>query len=194
MFRVLALLGLMAASAWFGSYRSWEPCVAVLSALAALYEAERRYLRDLTPLPPPPRDTTPTDRALLAAFLRDFPDDGPLGYFAGRTSANPFHQARFFALEEAAQRWSSVEREFLNQNLEAAKSRLISGIGTFIHYVAMHTFPVGKDLNGISPDWSESDQLETIEHIASAAQALFEQYQQFVRLSRRVLLPEPGTA
>jgi hypothetical protein len=190
--RLLALAGVILSAAWFGSKPGWNPSVAFVAALSMLLLSEHAASK-LAPAASalPQRSQAPVDRKLLEEFLIGFPDDGPLRYFATRTAANPFHRQTLFDLEASAMQWSGADREFLNPALEAAKRRLMSGILQFIHYVAMNTFPAGTEVGELSAQWSPKERAEAREHIDSLAQALYLQYQEFVRLARRVLLSGP---
>jgi hypothetical protein len=189
MFRALSFLAVLLTAAWLGSAPTLEPAASLAVALATLLYAERRHVRSLRPQASGARDTSAVDRLTLEAFLKDLPEDGPIGYFANRTCANPFDITHLYALEEAAVRCSAANREFLNPALESAKRRLLDNTAEFISFVAKNTFYINEHLHGISEYWSHDRQRQAIEQIDATAQALLTQYQEFVRLARRVLLP-----
>jgi hypothetical protein len=189
MFRALSFLAVLLTAAWLGSAPTLEPAASLAVALATLLYAERRHVRSLRPQASGARDTSAVDRLTLEAFLKDLPEDGPIGYFANRTCANPFDITHLYALEEAAVRCSAANREFLNPALESAKRRLVDNTAEFISFVAKNTFYINEHLHGISEYWSHDRQRQAIEQIDATAQALLTQYQEFVRLARRVLLP-----
>jgi len=186
--RLILFAAVIGSAAWFGSAPGWGPSVTFLTALGGLLINEIRVSKHAV-TPPPQRSQSPADRKLLDEFLVDFPDDGPLRYFANRTAANPFHHQKLFDLEASAMRWSGADREFLNPALEAARRHLMNGVFQFIHFVAMNTFPSGPELGEVSAHWPADQRDSTTEHIDSSAQTLYVQYQEFVRLARRVLLP-----
>ena len=194
MFRTLSFLAVLLTAAWFGSAPTFEPAAALAAAVGTLLYAERRHTRALQSSIPGMRDTTATDRLTLEAFLGDLPEGGPISYFAGRTSANPFDSRQLYALEAAAVRCSAANRAFLNPALESAKRRLLGTIGEFVYFVAKNTFYINEHLNGISDHWPRERQLPAIDQIDSTAQALLTQYREFVRLARRVLLPSAPPA
>jgi hypothetical protein len=132
MFRALSFLAVLLTAAWLGSAPTLEPAASLAVALATLLYAERRHVRSLRPQASGARDTSAVDRLTLEAFLKDLPEDGPIGYFANRTCANPFDITHLYALEEAAVRCSAANREFLNPALESAKRRLLDNTAEFI--------------------------------------------------------------
>ncbi len=192
--RLFTLLAVVLSAAWFGSSPSWEPFGALVAAVGALLIEEHRLLQGLQTSTPSARSGLPADKALLEMFLVDFPADGALQYFASNSSANPFPQSYLSELHTMARRWTAADREFLTPSLEASKRRLIEAVFELHDYIGIHTFNDGPELQSISAYWPIEKQLASIEHIDVTAQAVFSQYQEFVRLARRVLLPIAGAA
>jgi hypothetical protein len=143
--------------------------------------------------------TTPSDhdKALFAEFQRDIAAEPTLRLFKVPDFDASFRRSDLQPLNTFVETWDSVEKEFRDSKLEAAKSKLYSSAEKLATEIARLTVPVGngdfasvysdsaRREHGVDgrPDWVR-EEARTLNTLAAPFAV---EYEAFVRLCRERL-------
>lgn len=140
------------------------------------------------------------DKDLFRQFLAALPSAGSIEFIRGNNFADfSFDRRQLGQLEEFAYRWDNVEHEFLDPEMEAKRKELLAETGSFLHEIAVNTFPMPKDVNrsSVPEDW-ETEHPERFEKAVEAIHGLATKvvsiHTDLVRLGRERLKVASGAA
>lgn len=183
--KLINLILLLFATAWFSRSLDWEPLLAVLGLFATLITLELKG--------PEEKQDSP-DRQLFQAFLELLPSNGDIEFIACWSLSQPFTLDQLANLRRFAEQWDLPEYEFHDKKLEQKRKELLNLTRQFLKPAAMNTFrepePNPHDWYRIPPDW-EITQPERYKQakneLDNLADQVVEAHQDFIRTARRRL-------
>lgn len=183
--KLINLILLLFATAWFSRSPDWEPLLAMLALFATLITLEFQE--------PEERQDSP-DHQLFQAFLELLPSDGDIEFIARWSLSQPFALDRLANLRRFAEKWGLPEYQFHDKKLEGRRKELLNLTRKFLESAAINTFrdpePNPHDWYRIPDDW-EITQPERYKQakneLDNLADQVFEAHQDFIRTARRRL-------
>ena len=140
--RYVELVIAFIALGWLVADTSWEPIALLIGSLAALMFSEIEFLRAVA------RDTPAAsakiegqqdeDRKLFEQLTALLPSDGIIGFIERHDMAGSFALDRLNPLDEFIHTWKNAEHEFLDVDLEHAKSELYKHCREFSNLIGRH--------------------------------------------------------
>lgn len=174
----------------------WVGVALIIGAL--LHNVANRYLiykEQRSSLPRASGQSNQIDKELFKKFLEDFPSNsGSIDMLRQQDFSNSFNITRLANLEKFVDEWDTVEREFLNTDLERMRRELWEVCYTFNYKLSMGAY----DLNGgpvfsCIPDayrgtgnWPKHVD-EKIDELNGLSTTCFKLYEEFVRFGRKSL-------
>lgn len=154
----------------------------VFEVLARRSRVSRRDLVDLRrEMSLLQRTGTERDRRLAQELAADFSEARVL-------TLRNFSPKRFDSRELAwlapfVDRWTQVDREFTDEQLNEARRQLVSAVRNFEDETLRHTFtvPGNYDVVEISPKWSHEKRMEAVHGMYAKRDALLEAYEHAIR-------------
>lgn len=191
-FAVTAVLGFEAwfLKGYFAGQPEFEPAIGLLIAVGTLLAKDPIRARLARTEPSVTHDT-----ALFNEFLQVLPYDPAIRMLRDQDFSDSFDKRSLRQLFDFAWLWESVEKEFIDQELEAARKLLHEAATAFRQEVAGRTVPIRVD-GFVSV---ESDNLRRDGHprhpdvvedgriLNELADPLAAQYESFVRLCKSKL-------
>ena len=137
------------------------------------------------------------DKALFAEFQRDVASEPALRLFKSPDFDNSFRRADLKPLNTFVETWDSVEKEFMDSKLEAAKKNLYASANKLANEIATLTVPIGdgtfasvysdNDLKEHDADERPAWVREDAKKLNALAKPFAFEYEDFVRLCRERL-------
>lgn len=171
---------------------------AALITGALLHNVANRYLiykEKQSSIPLTSGRSNQIDKGLFEKFLEDFPSNsGSINMLRQQNFSNSFNINRLVNLEKFVEEWDTIEREFLNADLERRRRELWDACYTFNCKLSVGAY----DLNGgpafsCIPDayrgtgnWPKHVD-EKIAELNELARTCLKSYEEFVRFGRKFL-------
>ena len=165
---------------------------------ALLHNVANRYLiykEKQSSLPHSSGQSNQIDKELFKKFLEDFPSNsGSIDMLRQQDFSNSFNINRLVSLEKFVEEWDTIEREFLNTDLERRRRELWDVCNAFNCKLSVGAY----DLNGgpvfsCIPDayrgtgnWPKHVD-EKIDELNGLARTCLKLYEEFVRFGRKFL-------
>ena len=163
--RYIELVIAFVAFGWLVAEPSWEPITVFIGAVAALVGSEIAFLRSFFvgrehERPQPIKGQQNEDRALYDRLIQLLPSDGIIDFINKNNMAGfSFNLDRLNPLDEFIHTWDNAAHEFLDPDLEHAKSELYSRCREHSSLIGKYTFPNNNGQQSVPPEW-ETEQPE----------------------------------
>jgi hypothetical protein len=169
----------------------WDDIVQDLLLDLAIF---RKHYPELVPV----RDSVKEhDQALAEELLALLPSNGIINFLDQNNMAGfAFPYAKFDPLRDFAYDWDKPEKEFIDPELEEAKSALRKKVDEYVGMLSLETYPTERnvDFHTVPPEW-EIDQPERFWKVVNRfhylAGEVVDQHRVFVRTVKRVLIGTP---
>lgn len=148
----------------------------------SLREMERTY-QDLS-------KQREADRTIFQEFLQKFPPNGVIRFFGNELTGSSFSHQYFNDLDDFCVAWSDPTKEFLDPDLEEARKRLYQSMLDLRKFLAIKTFTLDSNRNGIQPELMEKNPEEfhkRVKMMHDLGTKTYEDYVEFVKLCRSKL-------
>lgn len=181
--KMLNLIALLCAVAWFSRAPDWEPLITALGLLAAFIAQEIKSFKNQRPSP---------DNQLFQEFLEVLPSGGGSIEFISHfnMAGFAFDSKNLNDLRKFSYEWDNAEHEFADLDLEHLRKRLLAKIDEYLNYFALNTWPTSTGFQTVPPEWEiEQPQRfrETVSKLHDLAGTIVELHQDLVRLGRKRL-------
>jgi hypothetical protein len=194
--RYIELVIALVAFGWFVAEPSWEPITVFIGALATFVFCEIKFL---SPFAVGRDDNRPQaikghqneDRALYDRLTQLLPSDGIIDFIRRNNMAGfSFSLDRLNPLHEFIDRWDDATHEFLDPDLEHARSELYSRCREYSSLIAKYTFPNNNGEQSVPPEWETEQPLKfdnAVKELHDKAQEIVDSHERLVRMARRRL-------
>lgn len=194
--RYIELVIAFVAFGWLVAELSWEPITVFISAVAVLICSEIAFLRSLSfsrenERSQPIKGQQSEDRVLYDRLIKLLPSDGIIDFINKSNMAGfSFNLDRLNPLEEFIQTWRNATHEFLDPDLEHAKSELYLRCREYSNLIGKYTFPNKNGQQSVPQEWEieKPQKFESaVNELHGKAQEVFDSHERFVRIARRKL-------
>lgn len=192
-FAVALLVGTEAwfLNGYFAGQPDFEPGLAFLGALGVILVKEpiRAHVS-------PKRNTNSAhDKALFQSFLHLLPPSQTTRFFKEHDFGGPFSKYNITPLYIFVETWNSVDKEFLDLDLEEKRKKLYSSASQLATEIARRTVPLrGGDLLSVYSDQQRATGQPRPDHVIEDSRVLNENaslfippYEEFVRRCKEKL-------
>ena len=178
-----AVAFLVGSEAWFlkGYFvgqPDFEPGLAFLAALGAILAKDpiRAHFASSSP-----EGSSPHDKALFQSFLSALPPNQTTSFFKEHDFGGSFQKSAVVPLHAFVSTWSSVDKEFLDEDLEKKKKALYTFASELSGEIACRTVPLRNgDLVSVFSDQQRATGQPRPESVIEDAKVLNEKSAQFV--------------
>jgi hypothetical protein len=194
--RYVELVIAFLAFGWLVTEPSWEPSTVFIVAVAALVSSEIAFLRSFSASrenerPQPIKGQQNEDRVLYDRLIKLLPSDGIVDFIKKKNMAGfSFNPDRLNPLDEFIHNWNNAAHEFLDPDLEHARSELYSRCREYSALIGKYTFPNNNGQQSVPPEW-EIEQPQKFElavnELHDKAQEVVDSHERLVRKARRRL-------
>lgn len=133
------------------------------------------------------------DKNLYENHLKDLSPDGSIYFLRTNNFAGfSFHLSDLDELKKFSSKYTDDPRiEFFHPDLERLRQKLMTDIDQFEDLICVNTFPGSRDdLQTVPPEWEEENPnrfWEVVNAIHTAARQVCADYDEFVKLGKRVI-------
>lgn len=129
------------------------------------------------------------DSKLFERIKEALPSKGSISFIDEQNMAGfSWPRSELNQLKGFYQDWGDAEHEFLDQEMEALRSKLYKVTGDYLGQIAVNTFPAASpEYQGIPADWEESNPkhfFEVVNKLHETAGEIVKTHQELIRLGR----------
>jgi len=187
--RYIELVGAFVAFGWLVAKPSWEPLTVFIAAVGALFYSERKFLAVCSEneRPQPIKGQQKEDRNLYDRLIQLLPSNGIIDFINKHDMAGDFDLKRLDPLSDFIQGWGNPLHEFLDVDLENAKSELHLRCKDYSSLIGTLTFPNDNRKQSVPPEW-ETDRFNcAVKKLHDKAREVVNSHERLVRKARRKL-------
>lgn len=143
-----------------------------------------------TPSPTYDNDAAALDKNVYLAILKLLPYKGTMSLLDQHNFAVPFRASLFSDFDRFVVTNDDPSMEFIDADLEGLRATFVESLSKFSHQLASNTWPLGKDMQSVPPEWEDSqpDRLErVVSELNTTSTSVADQYRSFIRECRRRL-------
>lgn len=104
------------------------------------------------------------DKNVDSAILKLLPYKGTMRLLDQHNFAAPFRASLFSDFDRFVITSDDPAMEFIDADLEGMRATLVENMSKFAYHLASNTWPLGKDLQSVPPEWKDSqpDRLDRV--------------------------------
>lgn len=141
-----------------------------------------------------PTGVAPPDAADVQRYrdlIAELPSDGvTMNWLRDWHAGTSFRRTRLDPIESFYWRWTTPERAFNTPRIQAALVTLTKALGLFLGQVSLKTFRIMGDVQGVSPEWADTNPKKLEEAVAAInahADASVAAHAEFIRVAKEEL-------
>jgi hypothetical protein len=175
---------------WVVSDFGWEPFLVFIPALCGLFLTGSQLHNELSGS----RGSNyvhPHDKILFDKLLRMLPANDVIEWIRQNNFAGfSFDRSRLDPIRVFVNEWDNPEHEFIDVDIEHARTQLFESLENFMSTIATETFAMDNGSQSVPPDWERNDAerfKEVVSRLHGQAQEIVDRHARIVRLGRRRL-------